>query len=339
MAKMGQHLILGLALTGLAFGVRPGDFKVLGPGGGGAMFNPTVSPHDPNTVLISCDMTGAYITHDGGQSWRMFNLRGVVRFFVFDPLDPRVMYAQATGLWRSTDAGDTWKLVYPKPEKITTIVMRSDHADEDLVTNADPLGLSSAFAIDPANSKVLYAAAGEKNHPALFVSRDWGEMWNRQDALPEPPRRIGVDPKSSKDSRTLYIGGQHLVSIKNKTGLRNFSAPESVTFTGISLGFNSASQPILYGVSERGIFISKDGGSNWQKSSFPGSGAKVRAVAASRRHGEVAYVSYSDLSLDGKSWIGVAKTENAGDSWQLVWKESGAAAANVHDAWITPRFG
>ena len=127
--------------------------------------------------------------------------------------------------------------------------------------------------------------------------------------------------------------------MKSKTGLHNSPLPESITFTGISLGFNSASQPILYGVSERGIFISKDGGSNWQKASFPGSGAKVRAVAASRQHGEIAYVSYSDLSLDGKTWIGVAKTENAGDSWQLVWKESGAAAANVHDAWITPRFG
>ena len=137
MAKMGQHLILLFALAGLAFGVRPGDFKVLGPGGGGAMFNPTVSPHDPNTVLISCDMTGAYITHDGGQSWRMFNLRGVVRFFVFDPLDPKVMYAQANGLWRSTDAGETWNLVYPKPAKIKAIVMRSDHADEKLV--ADPV--------------------------------------------------------------------------------------------------------------------------------------------------------------------------------------------------------
>ncbi len=41
MAKMGQHLILVFALAGLAFGTRPGDFKVLGPGGGGAMFNPT----------------------------------------------------------------------------------------------------------------------------------------------------------------------------------------------------------------------------------------------------------------------------------------------------------
>src|SRR5215510_1535700 len=139
-----------------ALAERPGDFRVIGPGGGGAMFNPTISPHDVNTVLISCDMTGAYITHDGGQSWRMFNLRGVVRFFVFDPLDPKVMYAQATGLWRSTDAGETWKLVYPKPAQIKSIVMRSDHSDETLVTDSDPVGLMSAMAIDPENSKVLY---------------------------------------------------------------------------------------------------------------------------------------------------------------------------------------
>src|SRR5438270_9969070 len=142
MAKLGCRLVLFFALfismtfaTSMAFAVRPGDFKVLGPGGGGAMFNPTISPHDPNTVLISCDMTGAYITRDGGKSWRMFNLRGVVRFFVFDPVDPKVMYAQATGLWRSTDAGETWKLVYPNPKKIKTIVMKADHADENLVAD------------------------------------------------------------------------------------------------------------------------------------------------------------------------------------------------------------
>jgi photosystem II stability/assembly factor-like uncharacterized protein len=339
MGNIGRQLILCLLLAAVAFAVRPGDFKVLGPGGGGAMFNPTISPHDPNTVLISCDMTGAYITHDAGQSWRMFNLRGVVRFLVFDPLDPKVIYAQATGLWRSVDAGDTWKLVYPRPEKIKTVVMRSDHADEDLVTDPDPLGQIFALTIDPANSRVLYAAAGNKNHAALSVSRNWGETWTRQDDLPEIPRRIWVDPKSPQDSRTLYIGGQHFVSVIAKAGMRSTPVPESVTFTSISLGFSSASQPNIYGTSEQGIFISNDGGARWQKSSLPGSGAKVRAVATSHHHGEVAYVSYSDLSLDGKTWIGVAKTENAGASWQLVWKEAGSPASNVHDAWITPRFG
>src|SRR6266404_8313516 len=134
MAKLGWRLILSfLLLTSSAFAIRPGDFKVLGPGGGGAMFNPTISPHDPNTVLISCDMTGAYITHDGGRSWRMFNLRGVVRFFVFDPQDRKVIYAQSSGLWRSQDQGETWSLIYPKPSSVKSIKMSSDHSDEDLI--------------------------------------------------------------------------------------------------------------------------------------------------------------------------------------------------------------
>ena len=96
------------------FAQRPGDFKIVGPGGGGAMFRPVVSPHDENTVLVACDMTGAYITHDGGKSWRMFNLRGVAEFFVFDPHDKNVIYVMSTALWRSEDGGDTWKRDLPQ---------------------------------------------------------------------------------------------------------------------------------------------------------------------------------------------------------------------------------
>ncbi len=101
---------LRIALLALLLGgndPRPGDFNVIGPGGGGAMFHPTISPHDPNIALVSCDMTGSYITRDGGKSWRMFNLRGVVQFFVFVPLDKNVIYAQSSGLWRSQDEGRT----------------------------------------------------------------------------------------------------------------------------------------------------------------------------------------------------------------------------------------
>ena len=283
MANVGRQLVFLLFLAGSALAARPGDFKVLGPGGGGAMFNPTISPHDPNTVLVSCDMTGAYITHDGGQSWRMFNLRGVVHFFVFDPLDAMVIYAQTSGvwpatagipktlytqasiLWRSTDAGESWKIVYPKPEKIKAIVMKSDHADEDLVVDSNPLGIITALAIDPGNSKTLYAAAAS-DHIAFFVSHDWGESWERRDALPETARRIWVDPKSPQEARILFIVGQHTVSVKCGQGLQNLPVPESVTFTDTSAGFNFGPQPIIYGVSDKGISISKDGGRNWQQS-------------------------------------------------------------------------
>src|SRR5215467_4530595 len=162
MANISRQLLAWLFLLGAAFAVRPGDFKVLGPGGGGAMFNPTISPHDPNTVLISCDMTGSYITHDGGQTWRMFSLRGVVNFFVFDPKDPKTMYAHATGLWRSSDGGETWNLVAPAPASVRGVKMNSDHADEVILSNSDLLGEIHAMAIDPADSTVLFVAAGDR---------------------------------------------------------------------------------------------------------------------------------------------------------------------------------
>jgi hypothetical protein len=64
-----------------------------GYGGGGAMFNPAVSYHNPDYAYVACDMTGSYITNDGGKAWRMFCLRGPVRFFVFDPVDTNTVYA------------------------------------------------------------------------------------------------------------------------------------------------------------------------------------------------------------------------------------------------------
>src|SRR5215475_11291284 len=131
------HVILAVSAAGAA-DERPGNFRIVGPGGGGAMFHPTVSPHDVNTVLVSCDMTGAYVSHDGAKSWRMFNLRGVVGFFVFDPQDRNVMYAESNGLWQSKDAGETWNLIYPKPGDVKGIKMSSDHSDEKIIADPDP---------------------------------------------------------------------------------------------------------------------------------------------------------------------------------------------------------
>src|SRR5262245_45839898 len=174
---LAQVLLAALAFGGSAD--RPGGFTVVGPGGGGAMFHPSVSPHDLETVLVSCDMTGAYISHDGGKSWRMFNLRGVVEFFVFDPKDKNVIYAQATGLWRSSDNGETWNLVYPQPSSVKGVVMNSDHSDEEIVAEPDPLGSISSMTIDPADSSTFYVTTGNrrKGEFAIFVSHDAGDSW------------------------------------------------------------------------------------------------------------------------------------------------------------------
>lgn len=329
-------LLLAMCATS-AFAERPGDFRVIGPGGGGATFNPTISPHDPNTILISCDMTGSYITHDGGHTWRMFNLRGVVDFFAFDPLEPKTMYAHATALWRSTDGGEQWNLVYPSPAAVKGVNMNSDHAGETILADPDPLGTITAMAVDPSNSQILYVAAGTKESPALFISRNSGKTWVKNVGLPEVPRRLWVDPHSAQNARTLFVAGAHTIAVTNTSEVRSLPLPAAVR--DISMGFGSGPQPTVYAISEQDIFISTDGGANWRKSNLPGHGAKLRAVATSLHHPETAYVSYGHLTLYGSSWLGVAKSTNSGADWQLVWKESNVAAKNVKDAWVTEHFG
>src|SRR5713226_1591402 len=211
---------------------RPGDFKIIGPGGGGAMFHPTISPHDSNTVLVSCDMTGSYITYDAGKSWRMFNLRGVVQSFVFDPQDRKVIYAQSNGLLRSQDQGETWSLIYPKPSSLKSIKMSSDHSDEDLIAEPNPLGNISAMAIDPSDSKTFFVAAGDRKKAtaALFVSHDGGQNWKREGDLPGLAEKLWVYPNSPTVARMILIAGPHFIEKKTSSGLQSLSGPPAKSF-------------------------------------------------------------------------------------------------------------
>ena len=310
------------------------------------MFHPTVSPHDPDTVLVNCDMTGAYITHDGGKSWRMFNLRGVVQFFVFDPVDKNVIYAEATGLWRSGDTGATWNLVYPNPSAVKRIKMSSDHADETLLADPDPLGGQvMALAIDPANSNQLYLAAGSrlKQTAALFVSHDAGASWTKQADLPGIVSKMWVDPAPAGTARTIFIAGSGFIAKRTSSGMQPIVSPSAKRLTDISVGFSVDGRVVIYVIAEESAFVTEDQGSSWRKITLGPSAAKMRAIATSLHNPGTAYLSYNDLDEGGSKWLGVAKTADAGKTWNAVWKEKSGSgvqsAANVHDAWITERFG
>jgi photosystem II stability/assembly factor-like uncharacterized protein len=322
---------------------RHDAWRIIGPGGGGALFIPTVSPHDPRTVLVACDMTGSYITHDAGASWRMFNLRDRVHFFAFDPIDPHVIYAKAGGLFRSTDDGGSWRMLLPRPDTIRAVRMGDDHAQASLESSAEPRGDITALAIDPDDSTRLYIGVSANRQTALWSSNDRGVTWHKAADLPGGARQIWIDPHSPKPERTLYVAGAEAVAIRQDGHWRTGESPGALT--DISAGFREAGAPVFYAVSGGKIFVS-EGGMNWRESSLPGFQGKARAIATSLYHPDVAYVSYSGLREPVSGSSGVARTSDRGGHWDLVWQDfggqthsGGGGGENVHDAWIAARFG
>src|SRR5712692_2453147 len=277
--------------------IRPFRWRVIGPGGGGALFAPTISPQDPGRVLVACDMTGAYISEDAGESWRMFNLRGTVRFFVFDPLDANVIYAQSIGLWRTTDSAHTWHLVYPNPANVTGVEMPDDHASETIVTANGPAASVTALTIDPADSKILYAAFRQGPSHNLRMSPDWGKTWQALAELPAAAQKIYVDPHSPHDDRTIYVLANTYILVRERRKWQRRELPHSMDpLLEISASFpERGAAQVIYAATATGIFVSEDGGINWRPSQLPGSSARIRAIAASPSHPDVAYVSYSHL--------------------------------------------
>ncbi len=343
-------LIAGVFLL-FAGAPRYDKWQVIGPGGGGGQFSPTISPHTPDDVLAACDMTGSFISHDGGESWRMFNLGLRAGFFVFDPVDRRVIYAKTigppaimakdrplslAGLWRSTDSGRTWRLV------------RADPSTSPGSAGVGPAGDLMALAVDPANSRSLLAVLQEGASSALYASTDWGRSWSKAGELPGGGQSIDIDPRSPGGDRTVYVAGSASVAIRQggrwlrgtELPMPSPAGPGGAQPARFSMGFPSdGGQPVVYASTTSAAFVSDDGGRTWRSSELPGFAPRLKTIATSPRHPNVAYLSYDYRPAQGERFHGAAKTRDRGRTWELVWKEYAKPAPNILDAWLSELSG
>jgi hypothetical protein len=60
------------------------------------------------TNLLRCDMTGSYLTRDGGASYQQINFAGGASSYAWDPIDSNIVYIGSAALNRSVDGGKTW---------------------------------------------------------------------------------------------------------------------------------------------------------------------------------------------------------------------------------------
>ena len=117
------------------------------------------SPHDPRLWLAVTQSNGAWISRDGGLSWKQ--LAGVpsahaLYNVAFDPLHPsRLAIGSWTlGVLTSEDGGETWtarNAGIPDPHKVWRI------------------------AVDPDSGSLYASVVGE----ALYSSEDFGRTWKR----------------------------------------------------------------------------------------------------------------------------------------------------------------
>jgi len=134
LALVAQLFIATNVQTQLTDASKTQTWKVIGPGGGGGVMLPTISPFNENIVLTHCDMTGAYISYNAGNDWRMFNLWTVPEDFEFDPMNENTIYTATRGyrysedrgsglsiLYRSEDKGKHWRIIYPDISKAKNI--------------------------------------------------------------------------------------------------------------------------------------------------------------------------------------------------------------------------
>jgi len=182
-----------------------------------------IDKNDPNLVYAAVmgdlfkdtEERGVYKSTDGGKNWTRVLFAGAGAGAVdlsVDPSNPRVMFAstwkirrtpyslesggEGSGLWRSTDAGDTWT---------------------DISANKGlPTGLwgINAVAVSPVDGNRVYALI-ENEQGGIYVSDDGGDTWQaRSDSRALRQRawyytRIYADPVDIDGVYVMNVSYHH----------------------------------------------------------------------------------------------------------------------------------
>ncbi|MDN5211788.1 hypothetical protein QQ020_06990 [Fulvivirgaceae bacterium BMA12] len=352
-------------------------WKKIGPGGGGSTFIPTFSYETPEKYLVRCDMTGTYLTDNGGVSYRQINFSNGAAGFAFDPLAPGTLYIGSSALHKSTDGGKTWIRIFPKEEDVKAEIYRGDHADYRLETSEGSLYSNVKgpkrvrnIRVDPLDSKCVYFSIGS----SFFYTTDGATSWSVLD-LDYPVDFIYTNEISLKEE--VYIFTSHEIGIFNKATkkVEKKTLPMEMipaySFTGGMVANDE--EVILYALQNipdqedrpefnySQVWISRDLGKKWESVSDPllnnrkfnikPSFSRLASSEYDANHAYIVCNRYVEKKEDGTSahWYGALKTSDAGEHWEWVWKggggsgkygvKDGMGTANLSDSWVEEAFG
>ena len=348
-------------------------WEKLGPGGGGATFIPTFSYDSPDNFLVRCDMTGSYLTNNGGNSYQQINFANGASAYAYDPKDKNTIYIGSTFLNRSTDGGKTWQRIFPAPSDIKKEKYQGDHAGYSIQTYDTSLYSGkydiSAIRVDPERSGTLYFSMGH----VLFYTSDSGKTW-KEEILDQPVISLYTNSSSAKSDLFIFTGTSIYTFNKSSHELKRKNIPQSMSpvFSYASGILSKTDKIIIYaihhdskqeingefGYSE--VWQSEDKGETWNRfmdtvitNYSSGIKPSYSMISCAESDAGQAYLVCNryEEKKDNKLlyWYGALKTNDAGKSWYWVWKggggsgkygvKDGIGVSNLTDAWAEKAFG
>jgi photosystem II stability/assembly factor-like uncharacterized protein len=279
-------------------------------------------PHRPGTVYAGTDL-GLYRTENNGAAWQLLDtpMNGaMVWSLAVDPVDANVLFAgtgtpSTPGIFRSDDAGKTWKRL-----------------SVDIAAECPNVGTPrpTAIAIDPLDHRRVWVGL---EVDGVRHSADGGETWTRLNgqipnpdvhcvlAIAGPPRTVFTvvnddvwrsldDGATWQPTRAREVFPWHYPrSIAVKPG-----DPKTVFVT---LG---DSTPGKIGT----VMRSRDAGATWQSVSLP-----VPPNSAMWTVGMPA--SAPDMVFAASRYGYLYRSDDGGESWRKLWREFGEVSSI---AWV-----
>lgn len=306
-----------------------------------------VDPVNTQVVYAGTQMGGIFKSEDGGQTWYAVNngiqANAVVYSIAVNFENPNIVYAStrdgAIGipgpyggrLYRSTDAGASWKVVLQNigsdqdwvysiaanPTAPATIYAAShEHgvyiskdygATWALVSTVNVSGKGRALAIDPRPGYAGVLYYGVWFDTSIYKSTNGGNSWINPNTgmlgTHVYPNGIVIAP-SNPD--TLYVAdftGHGVMKTTNAAGTWKSAGLGGINIYSVAVDPRDANR-VWAGVVNNGLYLSEDGGANWSRRLFGITNTQVSGMVFS-----------ADTYLYAATGGGVYRSSDQGTNW------------------------